>query len=215
MVTENKNIQTDLPPVIPVFPLPKVILFPESNLPLNIFEPRYLKMVEDAKAGHGIIGMIQPLTAEGLEGSPPLHSIGGAGRITHFVKTEDGRYLIRLTGVSRFLVEEELSGTTPYRQTKVSWDAFSGDTLGSDPSGSFNRTELMNELKTYLDRRGLEADYEGINAAPDAVLINTLSMIIPLSIAEKQALLEGKTVAERAKTLKSLLMMISTGEQIN
>lgn len=209
------NIPADLPSVIPVFPLPKVILFPESNLPLNIFEPRYLKMIDDARESHGIIGMIQPQTTDGLEGAPDLHAVGGAGRITHFVKTDDGRYLIRLTGVSRFCILEELAGTTPYRQAKVDWDTYGIDTMLSEPACEFDRSSLMAELKSYLEKRGLEADYEGINAAPDSVLINTLSMIIPLSIAEKQALLETKSVADRAETLKSLLMMISTAAQLN
>lgn len=127
-MAEDKNIQAPLPSVIPVFPLPKVILFPESNLPLNIFEPRYLKMVDDARANHGIIGMIQPKSTEGgLEGNPAIQAVGGAGRITHYVETEDGRYLIRLTGISRFRVEEELTVTTPYRQTKVNWGEFGSD----------------------------------------------------------------------------------------
>lgn len=214
-MADSDNIPADLPAVIPVFPLPKVILFPESNLPLNIFEPRYLKMVEDARASHGIIGMVQPRTTDDLAGSPDLYNIGGAGRITHCVKTEDDRYLIRLTGVSRFRIEDELSVTTPYRQVMVNWEPFKNDLMPPMPPGGFDRVSLMAELKAYLDKRGLEADYEGINAAPDTVLINTLSMIIPLTIAEKQALLQAENTNDRAEALKSLLMMVSMGQQKN
>ncbi|MEX0297506.1 MAG: LON peptidase substrate-binding domain-containing protein [Kordiimonas sp.] len=214
-MADSENTTADLPPVIPVFPLPKVILFPESNLPLNIFEPRYLKMVEDAQANHGIIGMVQPKTTDDLAGSPEVYQVGGAGRITHSTKTEDGRYLIRLTGISRFHIESELSGTTPYRQVMANWEPFQDDTMPPPPPGTFDREGLMTELKAYLDKRGLEADYDGINAAPDTVLINTLSMIIPLTIAEKQALLEANTTTERAETLKSLLMMVSISDKTN
>ncbi len=214
-MADSENSPADLPPVIPVFPLPKVILFPESNLPLNIFEPRYLKMVDDARASHGIIGMVQPRTTEDLAGSPELYNVGGAGRITHFVKTEDGRYLIRLTGLCRFKIDNELPVTTPYRQVMANWAPFDCDMMPPMPPGGFDRTSLMAELKTYLEKRGLEADYEGINAAPDTVLINTLSMIIPLTIAEKQALLQAETTNDRAETLKSLLMMVSMGQKKN
>lgn len=214
-MADQENIQTDLPTVIPVFPLPKVILFPESNLPLNIFEPRYLKMVDDARAGSGIIGMVQPKTTEDLAGNPEIYKTGGAGRITHFVETEDGRYLIRLTGLSRFRVADELSVTTPYRQAVVDWGPFSDDMKTNQQTDGFDRDGLMNELKAYLEKRGLEADYDGINAAPDTVLINTLSMIIPLTLGEKQALLEAQTANLRAETLKNLLMMVSADSKIN
>lgn len=211
---ETETVATNLPTVIPVFPLPKVILFPKSNLPLNIFEPRYLKMIDDARASHGIIGMIQPKT-DTVEGTPPLYATGGAGRITNFVATDDGRYLIRLTGISRFQVSEELAVTTPYRQIKATWHPFSADTLPLSEAGGFDRASLMKELQSYLEARGLAADYDGIKAAPDVVLINTLSMIIPLTTGEKQALLEDETTADRAKTLKTLLSMVTTGQHLN
>lgn len=209
------NIPDELPSVIPVFPLPKVILFPGSNLPLNIFEPRYLRMVEDARNSHGIIGMIQPIKPEKMQGTPPLHTVGGAGCITDFVKTEDGRYLIRLTGISRFHIENTLSGTTPYQQAQVDWSAFKEDLSPHTAFGSFDREALMAQLKLYLEKKGLEADYDGINTAPDDVLVNTLSMIIPMAIEEKQALLETRSTAERAETLQNLLMMVSAEPQIN
>jgi len=208
-MTDSSDTEAPLPSVIPVFPLPKVILFPESNLPLNIFEPRYLKMIEDAQASHKLIGMIQPETAEEGAKAPPLHTIGCAGRISDLAKTEDGRYLIRLTGISRFRIEEELAVTTQYRQVKADWSPFKKDQMPLPLNGCFEREDLMAVLQAYLDSKGLAADYDGINAAPDGVLINTLSMIIPLAPQEKQALLEASDTAERAETLKNLLIMAS------
>ncbi|MFC3052061.1 LON peptidase substrate-binding domain-containing protein [Kordiimonas pumila] len=209
-MTDSPEITEPLPSVIPVFPLPKAILFPSSNLPLNIFEQRYLKMVEDAWASHKIIGMIQPQKIE-EDGTPAqkLYSIGCAGKISHLVKTEDGRYLIRLTGIIRFRIEDELSVTTPYRQVKADWEPFSTDMEPLPEHGCFDRKPLMSVLKGYLDSRGLAADYDGINTAPDGVLINTLSMIIPFSMQEKQALLEAEDTPKRAETLKNLLIMSS------
>ncbi|MBV1900989.1 MAG: LON peptidase substrate-binding domain-containing protein, partial [Kordiimonadaceae bacterium] len=174
----------------------------------------YLKMIDDARAAHGIIGMIQPKT-DMEENAPPLYATGGAGRITNFVETEDGRYLIRLTGISRFQVCEELAVTTPYRQVKANWAPFSADTLPLSEASDFDRAALMVALQSYLEARGLAADYDGIKAAPDTVLINTLSMIIPLTTGEKQALLEAETTACRAETLKTLLTMVTTGQHLN
>ena len=211
-MTETPETHTEkdtdaLPSVIPVFPLPKAILFPESNLPLNIFEPRYLKMVRDTYAGHKIIGMIQPTEPEAKGNKPALYKTGCAGKISHLAETEDGRILIRLTGISRFDVDEELSVTTPYRQVQANWKPYSTDRMPLPVSGCFDRNMLMDVLKAYLNHKGLAADYDGINAAPDGVLINTLSMIIPLNPAEKQALLEASDTTARADTLKALLEM--------
>lgn len=207
-MTENTADPNTLPPVIPVFPLAKAILFPESNLPLNIFEPRYLKMVRETYAGHKTIGMIQPREPERDSKKPPaLYDIGCAGKITHLAETEDGRLLIRLTGISRFQIGEELSVTTPYRQVQANWAPFGADQEPLPTSGCFEREPLMEVLKSYLDTKGLAADYDGINTAPDGVLINTLCMIIPFAPQEKQALLEAVDTSERAATLKSLLEM--------
>jgi len=203
----------DLPSAIPVFPLPSVILLPGSNLPLNIFEPRYLQMVKAARAGSGIIGMVQPQDPEDVGTKPALFDIGGAGRITHYAKTEDGRNIIRLTGLCRFKVEGELQVMTPYRQVQANWQAYKADITEENTGEPIEREALTNALKAYLDRKGLEADYDGINTAPDNVLINTLSMIIPFGVPEKQALLEALDVPTRAETLKSLLIMLTEATQ--
>ena len=202
-----------LPSVIPVFPLEAVILLPGSNLPLNIFEPRYLKMVKDARESHGIIGMIQPVEVINTAAKPMLYSIGGAGRITHYAETKDGRNIIRLTGLCRFAVAAELDVMTPYRQVQPNWTAYKNDLAPQDMAGSLERENLMAALKAYLKLKGLDADYDGINTAPDSVLINTLSMIIPFGIAEKQALLEASNTLERAETLRSLLVMLTSATQ--
>jgi len=202
--------QTDLPGVIPVFPLAGTILLPGSNLPLNIFEPRYLRMVEDARNSHGLIGMVQPQDPDNTSKTPDLFTVGGVGRITHFVETEDGRNLIRLTGLCRFAIADELPATTPYRQVQASWQPFEGDLAQVTIKKEFNREPLMAALKQYLEKKGLDADYDGINVAPDDVLVNTLSMIMPFGAAEKQALLEADGLLDRAKTLESLLTMAAS-----
>lgn len=205
-MTDDTLKISDLPSVIPVFPLPGVILLPGSNLPLNIFEPRYLQMVKDARARHSLIGMIQPKNAEDTAPAPETYGIGCVGRITHYSETNDGRNLIRLTGLCRFEIDEELSVMTPYRQIKAHWNAFRDD-ISANATDGIDREGLMASLRLYLDQKGLDADYDGINSAPDMVLVNTLSMIIHLKPAEKQALLEAATIKDRCETLKSLLTM--------
>lgn len=195
-----------LPPVIPVFPLTGVILIPGSNLPLNIFEPRYLQMVRDAVTSNGLIGMVQPTVHEHDETEPELYGVGGVGKIEDLVETGQDRFAIRLKGIARFEIAGELSATTPYRQAQVDWSRFADQ---NQPSGSdpVDRRGLLATLSDYLDRRGLDADFEAIAEAPDNVLVNTLSMIIPMGAPEKQALLEAISVAERADTLQALLKM--------
>lgn len=201
---------SDLPSVVPIFPLSGVILLPGSNLPLNIFEPRYLQMVKDARAAHSLIAMVQPLDADDGSSAPETYSTGCVGRITHYSETEDGRNLIRLTGLCRFQILEEMSVMTPYRQVQADWAPFKTDLTAPQPTEQLNRDGLLHALKLYLDQKGLDADYDGINSAPDNVLINTLCMIVHLQPAEKQALLEAGTLAERCETLKSLLTMAAT-----
>ena len=212
-MSENSLNFQNLPPVIPVFPLEAAILLPGSNLPLNIFEPRYLQMVKDARAGRGIIGMIQPQQIDNNASKPMLYGIGCAGNITHFDETEDGRYIIRLTGVCRFSVDSELDVMTPYRQVQPNWSPFKSDMIAEQDVKSMDRKELMAALKSYLKMKGLAADYEGINTAPDAVLVNTLSMIIPFGSAEKQALLEAEDAPSRGETLQQLLIMLTSATQ--
>ncbi len=190
-----------LPTVIPLFPLTGVLLLPRGRLPLNIFEPRYLAMVEDAMEGDAIIGMIQPC---GAGEPPPLYRIGCAGRISEFNETSDGRYLISLTGLSRFAVIEELNGATLYRQAQVDFDRFAADRQ-SGGENPLDRARLIAAFRYFLDARGLETDWRALEAAEDESLVNALAMLCPFGPAEKQALLEAESLAARGGTLASLL----------
>jgi Lon protease-like protein len=205
---ETTNISA-LPSTLPLFPLPGATLLPRCSLPLNIFEPRYLKMVGDVSVSHKLIGMIQPLSGS-LEGDKPdLFLIGCAGRIEHIQKTDDGRIELMLRGISRFTIEAELQTTTPYRQALVNYHKFEDDLQTPEHKCNIDRSFLLKSLSNYLDKRGLNANYEGIEGAPDEVLVNTLSMIIPFLPAEKQALIESDTVYSRCEMLLSLLEMAS------
>ncbi|MGF1607173.1 MAG: LON peptidase substrate-binding domain-containing protein [Rhodothalassiaceae bacterium] len=202
-----------LPTALPIFPLPGALLLPGGKLPLNIFEPRYLAMVRDAMKTDRMIGMIQPRD----EADPPaLYDIGCAGRITSFTETDDGRYLITLTGVSRFQVVEEMERTTPYRLVRPDFRAFVTDKSGEEPDEAVNRDGLLVSLKRYLDRRGLGADWDAISNAPTGILINSLAMICPFGVPEKQALLEAKSLDERARTMVALMeFAIAEGDNDN
>ncbi len=193
---------SDLPQVIPIFPLDGAILLPRGQLPLNIFEPRYLNMVDDAMAGDRIIGLIQP--SGGPAHHPALTAVGCAGRITGFAETSDGRYLITLTGVARFRVAAELSSPTPYRQVRAEFARYEAD-LSAPDEGVFDRTGFLEALKLYLERRQLEIDWETAGAAPREALVNSLSMALPFEPAEKQALLEAMDIDDRSESLKALL----------
>jgi Lon protease-like protein len=195
-----------LPPTLPVFPLSGALLLPRGQLPLNVFEPRYLAMVDAAMSGHRLIGMIQPAEADEKTLKPVLSSVGCAGRITGYQETDDGRYLLTLTGICRFRVAEELDVTTPYRQVQADYGAFGGDLLtGSD--GDFPRERLLAALKDYLTRRDLKADWSSVTHAPAETLVNALAMLCPFQPAEKQALLEAPGWPERVDTLIALLEM--------
>jgi Lon protease-like protein len=194
----------DLPQVIPVFPLPGAILLARGQLPLNIFEPRYLNMVDDAMAGDRVIGLIQP--SGGPASLPSLTAVGCAGRITSFAETSDGRYLITLTGVCRFRVTAELPSQTPYRQIRAAFAPFESDL--TVPSGEpFDRDAFLNALKAYLERRQLEIDWDTAEAAPQEALVNSLAMALPFEPAEKQALLESPTLDDRCLTLTALMQI--------
>ncbi len=203
---ETINISA-LPSTLPLFPLPGATLLPRCSLPLNIFEPRYLKMVGDVSVSHKLIGMIQPLNGS-LEGDKPeLFLVGCTGRIEHIQKTDDGRIELMLRGISRFTIEAELQTTTPYRQALVNYQKFEDDLQTPEHKCNIDRSFLLQSLSNYLDKRGLSANYEGIEGAPDEILVNTLSMIIPFLPAEKQALIESDTVCSRCEMLLSLLEM--------
>ena len=194
----------ELPQIIPVFPLPGSILLSRGQLPLNVFEPRYLNMVDDAMAGDRIIGLIQPQTSA-LEPQPPLARVGCAGRITSFNETSDGRYLITLTGICRFRVTGELQVKTPYRQVRADFAPFEADLRAPDPGAEFDRHGFLDALRPYLEHRGLNVDWDTAEAAPQEALINSLSMALPFEPAEKQALLEAHGLMDRAQALMALL----------
>jgi Lon protease-like protein len=194
----------DLPETLAIFPLPGVLLLPSGQLPLNIFEPRYLKMVEDALAGNRMIGMIQPRGDEPLK--PPIYDVGCAGKITDFSETKDGRYLITLTGICRFRVAKELDAVTPYRQIKADWMPYDKD-LDVAACLDLNREKLHGLLQSYFMDQGLNCDWKMIEGASDGKLITCLSMICPFEAKEKQMLLEAPCCKTRAETFVTMLEM--------
>jgi uncharacterized protein len=196
----------DLPGVIPVFPLPGALLLPRGQMPLNIFEPRYLAMVDDAlRDGHRLIGMIQPDPAKnGRSDKPKLFAVGCVGRITQLAETGDGRYLIELTGVSRFRVAEEIKVATDYRQCRVTYAPFTDDFVARKGEQQVDRAALLEALRDFLKSNNLEADWEGIEKAPNEALVNALSMMSPYGTAEKQALLEATDLKTRAEILVAI-----------
>src|SRR3974390_2176050 len=184
----------DLPGTIPVFPLPGALLLPRGQMPLNIFEPRYLAMVDDSlRDGHRLIGMIQPDVAHGGPADRPiLYTIGCVGRITQLAESGDGRYRIELTGVARFRVEEELKVATPYRQCRVTYAPFADDFIARKGENAVDRAAVLAALRDFLKANDLKADWEGIDKAPNEALVNALSMMSPYGTAEKQALLGAR-----------------------
>jgi Lon protease-like protein len=193
------------PQRLPLFPLSGVILLPKGQLPLNIFEPRYLRMIDDALGASRTIGMVQP--REASEAASPLYAVGCAGRITSFIETGDGRYLITLTGTLRFRVEEEIAAATPYRQAGVDYAPFVGD---ADPDRSveaIDREKLFDAMRLYLDAEKLSADWKAAADAPTDALVNSLAIGCPFAPNEKQALLEATSLAERAECLIALMRM--------
>lgn len=196
--------KTDLPETIAVFPLPGALLLPRSRLPLHLFEPRYLAMLEDVlKTPHRLIGMVQPYDAPDSPGQ--VHSIGCAGRVTAFSETEDGRYMITLSGQSRFRIKEEVEGFTPYRRFKVNWDGFDRDLGPTEKDTSLDRDKFFAILARFFDDRGLKTDWESLREAEDELLINSLSMLCPFAPEDKQALLEAPSLVTRRETLVTLI----------
>src|SRR5262249_28835737 len=183
----------DLPATIPVFPLSGALLLPRGQMPLNIFEPRYLAMVDDSlRDGHRLIGMIQPDTTQsGTEDKPGLFKVGCVGRITQLGETGDGRYLLQLPGVARFRIEEELTVATAYRQCRVTFAPFADDFAARKGEDAVDRKTLLEALSAFLKANNLKADWEGIENAPNEALVNALAMMSPYGPAEKQALLEA------------------------
>ena len=201
----------DLPDTIAVFPLPGALLLPRGRLPLHIFEPRYLAMIDDClKTDHRLIGMIQ--TRETPGGERRLQAIGCAGRLTGFSETEDGRYMITLHGVSRFRVVEEVTGFTPYRRVRADWAPFTRDRGGVEHDAGFDRKAFMPQLKRFFEGRGLSTDWGALADAEDELLINALSMLCPFSPEDKQALLEAPSLQTRRETLVTLIEFALAGD---
>jgi len=195
----------DLPDTIPVFPLPGALLLPRARLPLHIFEPRYLAMLDDTlKTPHRLIGMVQPCEMP-RGGESRLHRIGCAGRVTAFSETEDGRYMITLSGISRYRVLKEQSGFTPYLKADVSWDGFARDFASSEDDPDFDRDSFMPLLSRFFESRGLSTDWDSLREAEDELLINSLSMLCPFAPEDKQALLEAPSLSTRRETLVTLI----------
>ncbi|HLS58599.1 MAG TPA: LON peptidase substrate-binding domain-containing protein [Paracoccaceae bacterium] len=196
----------DLPDVIPVFPLPGALLLPRARLPLNIFEPRYLAMLDDTlKTDHRLIGMIQPVAMPEGRGESRLQQIGCAGRLTSFQETEDGRYLITLHGVSRFRLGEIQDGFSPYLRASVSWTSFERDLGRPEHDEGFDREAFLAVLARFFATAQLNSDWNSLRRADAELLVNSLSMLCPFDPEEKQALLEAPTLANRRETLVMLM----------
>ncbi|MFC6688855.1 LON peptidase substrate-binding domain-containing protein [Jhaorihella thermophila] len=195
---------SDLPDMLPVFPLPGALLLPRARLPLHFFEPRYLQMLEDVlKTRERLIGMVQPRSA--AVSGEKLHRIGCAGRVTQFSETEDGRFLVTLTGVSRFRLGEEIEGFTPYRRHRVAWAGFERDLGESETDPSFDRNRFLDLLERFFSAKLLDTDWDTLRDAEDELLINSLSMLLDFEPEEKQALLEAPCLSTRRETLVTLL----------
>ena len=205
----------DLPKVIPVFPLSGALLLPRTDLPLSIFEPRYLAMIEDAMLSNRIIGIIQPVENDDAD-KPKLETVGCAGRITSYSETDDGRLLITITGVCRFTVKKEMKADTPYRQVTVDYKPFAIDFVNETGARSVNRDQLITAFRQYLEANNMSADWQEVQSVSTEVLVNTLSLLAPYPPREKQALLEAPDLKSRADVLVALteiaLAKSSTGK---
>jgi len=195
---------SDLPETIPVFPLPGALLLPRSRLPLHLFEPRYLQMMDDVlKTSDRLIGMVQPYDSAGKAGE--LHSIGCAGRLTAFSETEDGRYMVTLSGMSRFRISSEIEGFSPYRRCNISWAGFDRDLGPVEHDADFDRPVFMDLLNRFFEDQGLSTDWDSLQDAEEELLINSLSMLCPFEPEDKQALLEAPSLSTRRETLVTLI----------
>ncbi|MDB2668484.1 LON peptidase substrate-binding domain-containing protein [Alphaproteobacteria bacterium] len=201
----------DLPSNIPVFPLEGSLLLPRGQLPLNIFEPRYLQMFEDCLANGRFLGILQPApprTPEEAAGPPKLMQTGCLGRITSFSETDDGRMVVSLTGVCRFQLDQEMPVTTTYRQVSANYRPFESDLIADIGALDVNRDGLLEVVRRYLDANGMTADWDGIEQSGNEALVNSLSIISPYGPQEKQALLEADSLAQRAEILIALTEMV-------
>jgi hypothetical protein len=203
--TDRYKKPSDLPARLPVFPLPGALLLPRADLPLNIFEPRYLQMISDAMAGERLIGMIQPVDeAADMMDRPRLCEIGCAGRITSYAETPDSRILITLTGICRFRIVSELVTVTPYRMVQTDFTSFATDLVAESGQDEVDRPALLKAFRDYLDANDLRADWDQVASASTETLVNTLSLLAPYPPREKQALLEAADLKTRADVLVAL-----------
>lgn len=194
----------DLPDTIPIFPLPGALLLPRARLPLHIFEPRYLAMLDDClKTPTRLIGMIQPRTTP--SGEQQLTAAGCAGRVTSFSETDDGRYVITLTGICRFRLRNEVTGFTPYRRAAVDWAPFARDLGAADDDPGFDRPAFLALLARFFAARKLGIDWASLKEAEPEMLINALVMLSPFSVEDKQALLEAPSLQTRRETMETLI----------
>ncbi len=197
----------DLPGQLPLFPLSGALLLPHARLPLNVFEPRYLAMVDDVLAGDRLIALIQPRTSEGDSALPKLFGIGCAGRLTQFDEIPDGRYHIGLTGVCRFSFVGDAKAETPYPQAHVSWEGFESDLVEHVEEVAIDREGLIKSLDKYFSKLGQRADWQSLEGAPPEVLVNSLASICDFGVEEKQALLEAPSLRDRTEILTGLVKM--------
>ena len=197
----------DCPTVIPVFPLPGALLLPRGQMPLNIFEPRYLAMIDDAMRTDRIIGMIQPDPDGGGSLNPKLYRVGCAGRLTQYAEAGDGRYLVSLTGISRFRIESELATPSTYRRCQVSFEAFAVDFEARAGEERVDRDGVLKALRDFVDSNDLKVDWAGIDEAPNEALVNALCMMSPFGVREKQAMLEALDLKTRAEILIAVTEM--------
>ncbi|MBB3936092.1 LON peptidase substrate-binding domain-containing protein [Aureimonas phyllosphaerae] len=200
----NYRSLSDLPEVVPVFPLTGALLLPGGQMPLNIFEPRYLAMLDHAIAGDRVIGMIQPRLDGAMrsDGEPELCAVGCLGRLTSFSESGDGRYVISLQGIARFRVLEETAGREPYRLCRIA--PFSADLDPGEGAEDVDREGLLKAFRMYLEANQLQADWDSVSKASNETLVNALSMMSPYGAAEKQALLEAPDLKTRAETLVAI-----------
>jgi len=206
-VIESYHTPQDLPEALPVFPLDGALLLPRAQLPLNIFEPRYLQMIETAMSGNRIIGMIQTDAAQPDREPPALCTIGCAGRITSYAETPDQRILITLTGISRFKVISEMSTPAMFRTVAVDFKSFNDDLIAGLGEEDVDRNGLLTAFRSYLDANDLQADWEEVTSVSNETLVNALSMMSPYLARDKQALLEATNLKSRAEVLVALTAM--------
>lgn len=194
----------EVPAVIAVFPLTGALLLPRGELPLNIFESRYIAMVDDAMKSHRVIGMIQPEESASYRDTPGLLTVGCAGRITQIAETGDGRYLLTLTGIARFRIIEEIAAMTPYRQCRVDFSAFATDFTPRMGENAVDRNSVLRALREFAEANQLQIDWASIDEAPNEALVNALAMMSPYGPKEKQALLEAPDLKARAEVLVAI-----------